>query len=126
MEELFKPVSIQKFSAAQKMEHKYHQTEEEVMLPPEYNSWKKVFKKEASERFPEHRPWDHAIELHEDFIPKRGKIYNLSPLQQTSLDQWIKEQLGKGYIHQSKSPQASPFFYVEKKDSKTLHPCQDY
>ena len=56
MEELFEPVSIQKFSAAQKMKHKYHQTEEEVMLPPEYNSWKKVFEKEASERFPEHHP----------------------------------------------------------------------
>ena len=93
------------------------------MLPPEYNSWKKVFEKEASERFPECHPWDHAIELHKDFIPKRGKIYNLSPLQQTSLDEWIKEQLGKGYICQSKSPQASPFFYVEKKDSKTLCPC---
>ena len=106
------------------MEHKYHQTEEEVVLPPEYNSWKKVFEKEASERFPEHCPWDHAIELREDFIPKRGKIYNLSPLQQTSLDKWIKEQLGKGYIHQSKSPQALPFFYVEKKDSKMLCPAK--
>ena len=108
------------------MEHKYHQTEEEVVLPPEYNSWKKVFEKEASERFPERCPWDHAIELHEDFIPKRGKIYNLSPLQQTLLDKWIKEQLGKGHIHQSKSPQASSFLYVEKKDSKMLRPCQDY
>ena len=96
------------------------------MLPPEYTKWKKVFEKKASERFPERRPWDHAIELKEDFKPKRGKIYNLSPLQQKSLDEWIKEQLGKGYIRRSKSPQAAPFFYVEKKDSKVLRPCQDY
>ena len=30
----------------------------EVMLPPEYTKWKKVFEKKASERFPERRPWD--------------------------------------------------------------------
>ena len=42
------------------------------------------------------------------------------------MDEWIKEQLGKGYIHQSKSPQAAPFFYVKKQDSKALCPCQDY
>jgi hypothetical protein len=31
------------------------------------------------------------------------------------LDEWMKEQLAKGYIRPSKSPQASPFFFVEKK-----------
>jgi hypothetical protein len=30
------------------------------------------------------------------------------------------------YIRPSKSPQASPFFFVEKKDAKKLRPCQDY
>ena len=57
------------------------------MLPPEYTTWKKVFEKEAYKRFPERHPWDHAIELKEEFTPKRGKIYNLSPLQQKSLDE---------------------------------------
>jgi hypothetical protein len=61
-----------------------------------------------------------------DFKPKKGKIYPLNPLQQNTLDEWIKEQLAKGYIRQSKSPQASPFFFVEKKDAKKLRPCQDY
>jgi hypothetical protein len=98
IEEMMDPINIRRFSPAQQMEHKYHRTEEEVMLPPEYTKWKKVFEKKASERFPERRPWDHAIELKEDFRPKRGKIYNLSPLQQKSLNEWIKEQLGKGYI----------------------------
>jgi hypothetical protein len=42
------------------------------------------------------------------------------------LDEWIKEQLAKGYIRPLKSPQASPFFFVEKKDAKKLRPCQDY
>jgi hypothetical protein len=41
------------------------------------------------------------------------------------MDAWIDEQLAKGYIRQSKSPQASPFFFVGKKDGD-LRPTQDY
>ena len=108
------------------MEHRYHQTEEVQTLPPEYEPWKDVFEKKASERFPESRSWDHQIELNEDFVPKRGRIYPFSPKQQSTLDGWIKEHLEKGYIRQSKSPQAAPFFFVEKKDKQHLRPCQDY
>ena len=74
----------------------------------------------AAEQFPSKCPWDHAIELKDDFKPKKGKIYLLNPLQQNTLDEWIKEQLAKGYIQPSKSPQALPFFFVEKKDAKKL------
>ena len=108
------------------MEHKYNAQQEESTLPTQYLPWKEVFKQQASERFPGKCPWDHAIELKEDFKPKKGKIYPLSPLQQNTLDEWIKEQLNKGYIRLLKLPQASPFFFVEKKDAKKLQPCQDY
>jgi len=50
----------------------------------------------------------------------------LSPKQQNALNKWIQEYLKKGYISRSKSPQASPFFFVEKKEAEKLHPCQDY
>ena len=59
-------------------------------------------------------------ELKDDFKPKKGKIYPFNPLQENMLDEWIKEQLAKGYICPSKSPQALPFFFVEKKDTKKL------
>jgi hypothetical protein len=42
-----------------------------------------------------------------------------------ALKKYIKDHLHKGYIHLSKSPIASPFFFVSKKDGK-LHPVQDY
>jgi len=119
-EDVYNQVTIAQYTPAQQMEHKYHQTEEVHTLPPEYSAWKDVFKKKASERFPESRSWDHQIELHEDFIPKRGKIYPLSPKQQNTLDKWIQEHLKKGYIRPSKSPQASPFFFVEKKEAQKL------
>src|SRR5258705_9908602 len=120
------PISIRKVTPAQQMEQNYRNKEEKMQLPREYVEWNKVFEKTASERFPERHTWDHAIELRKDFIAKKGKIYALSPMEQNSLDNWIKEQLAKGYIRQSKSPQSSPFFFVPKKESNALHPCQDY
>src|SRR6266576_3814410 len=120
-------LTIACYTPAQQMEHKYQSQKEKVhTLPPEYSAYKKVFEKKASERFPESRSWDHQIELREDFKPKRGKIYPLSPKQQNALDEWIEEYLKKGYISRSKSPQASPFFFVEKKEAGKLRPCQDY
>ena len=41
------------------------------------------------------------------------------------MDKFIDENLTKGYIQPSKSPMASPFFFVAKK-SGDLWPCQDY
>jgi len=51
-----------------------------------------------------------------DFKPKVFKKYNLSPIEQKELDKFIDENLEKGYIVQSQSPMASPFFFVSKKD----------
>ena len=45
--------------------------------------------------------------------------------EDAALDKFIDEQLLKGYIEPSKSPYASPFFFVKKKDGK-LRPVQDY
>jgi Reverse transcriptase (RNA-dependent DNA polymerase) len=47
------------------------------------------------------------------------KIYH-----STGTNSWTKN-LKKGYIQPSQSPQASPFFFVKKKDER-LWPCQDY
>ena len=53
------------------------------------------------------------------------KNYNLSLAEQLELDNFLKENLEKGYIRPSESPMASPFFFVSKKDGK-LQLCQDY
>ena len=94
-------------------------------IPKEYHRYLDVFDEVKAERFSESRPWDHKIELKEGFQPKSFKTYNLTPEEQKELDNWIKENLEKGYIRPSQSPMASPFFYVKKKDGK-LRPCQDY
>ena len=53
------------------------------------------------------------------------KIYPLNPMEQKQLDEFPKEQLDTGRIQPSKSPMASPFFFVKKKDG-ALQPVQDY
>jgi len=95
------------------------------MLPPELMDYRHVFDKTTVEHFPESRSWDHAIDLKDNFIPKDCKVYPLTVPEQAELDKFLIENLEKGYIWPSKSPMASPFFFINKKDGK-LRPCQDY
>jgi len=111
-----------------------HQTHDEKkkdvplkeQIPEEYHEFLDVFDKEKADRFPDERVWDHKIELKDGFVPKSFKNYNLTPVEQVELDKFLKENLEKGYIRPSKSPMASPFFFVSKKDAGKLRPCQDY
>ncbi|KAI5117186.1 hypothetical protein M0805_006079 [Coniferiporia weirii] len=95
------------------------------MIPSQYHNYLHIFQKKAAERFPIAQPYNHAIDLKPDFIPKDCKLYPLSPKEQLTLDQFLEENLCKGYIRPSKSPMASPFFFVGKKDNE-LRACQDY
>jgi hypothetical protein len=97
----------------------------EEQVPQEFHEFLDVFSEEKAARFPESRPWDHKIEMKDTFVPKSFKTYNLTPQEQIELDNFLKENLEKGYIRPSQSPMASPFFFVDKKDGK-LRPCQDY
>jgi hypothetical protein len=67
----------------------------EEMVPKRYHHYLSVFDEKEANRFPSSKPWDHAIDLKDDFTPKDCKIYPLSPVERTSLDTWITEQLEK-------------------------------
>ena len=45
--------------------------------------------------------------------------------EQQTLEAFLEEHQRKGYIRPSKSPYASPFFFIKKKDG-TMRPVQDY
>ena len=74
---------------------------------------------------PPRQDFNHAINLKESFVPKVAKIYPLNPQEEDTCKEFIEENLKTGRIRPLKSPQASPFFFVKKKDGK-LHPVQDY
>ena len=117
------------YTYSQQLAEKEYQKKEirpvEEIVPNQYHEYLHVFSKEASERLPEHGPYDHAIELVSDARMFHSKVYPLSPSEQTELDKFLNENLAKGYIQESKSPMSSPFFFVKKKDG-SLRPVQDY
>ncbi|SJL12748.1 uncharacterized protein ARMOST_16179 [Armillaria ostoyae] len=111
--------------AAQANEGKEKKTFEQMVLKS-YRDFEDLFTKENFDDLPVHKPWDYAIEL----VPNAKnmldcKVYPLNPIEQKELDKFLDENLASGHIKPSKSPMASPFFFVKKKDG-TLRPVQDY
>ena len=95
-------------------------------IPPEFHRYASVFSDTASRALPPHRDCNHAIDIKPDTTMKRNaSIYSLTPRETEALQEWIKDNLAKGYIRPSKFPWACSFFFVQKKDGK-LHPVQDY
>ena len=50
----------------------------EDMVPRRFHKWMKVFGKVESERMPVRKVWDHAIDLREEFVPSKARVYPLS------------------------------------------------
>ena len=71
------------------------------------------------------KAWDHAIDLREGFVLKKGKIYPLSRVEREEVQEFVKNQLRKGCIRLLKLPQMLPVFFVPKKDRKKRI-VQDY
>ena len=97
-----------------------------VEIPSQYQQFAQVFDEDASHRLPQHQPWDHTIDLKPNAPSSLNcKIYPLMVQEKEALRKWLDEELKKGYITKSKSPYASPFLFIKKKDGK-LRPVQDY
>ena len=65
---------------------------------------------------PVQKTWDHAIELKKGFTLKKEKVYSLSREEREEVQKFVEDQLRKGYIQPSKSPQTSLVHFVAKKD----------
>jgi len=65
---------------------------------------------------PTRKIWDHTIDLKEIFKLQKRRIYLLSKDERKEVQNFVNDQLRKGYIRLLKSPQISPVFFVGKKD----------
>ena len=74
------------------------ETEAKKLVPEKFHEWIKVFGKKQSERMPMRKLWDHAIEVKEGFVPRKGKVYPLSREEREEVREFVKKQLRKGYI----------------------------
>jgi len=86
------------------------------MVLKKFLKWRKVFGKVESERILTRKVWDHAIDLKEMFKSKKKRIYLLSKNKKEKVQNFINNQLRKGYIIPSKSSQTLPVFFIGKKD----------
>ena len=116
---------IAKLTTATELAAAVEKSKPKVTFPQEYEQFDLVFSKEATASLPPSWSYDHEINLNNNFVLKIGKLYPLTPDEQKATEDFIDEHLASGKIHPSNSPQASPFFFVKKKDGG-LRPCQDY
>uniref|UniRef100_A0A8C5PHN1 ribonuclease H n=1 Tax=Leptobrachium leishanense TaxID=445787 RepID=A0A8C5PHN1_9ANUR len=96
-----------------------------TVVPDCYQALKEVFSKARTEVLPPHRPYDCAIELLPGTMPPRGHVYPLSQKENDIMEEYIKENLERGFIRRSSSPAGAGFFFVSKKEGD-LRPCIDY
>ena len=88
-------------------------------IPTYYHHHAEVFNEEALFRFPPARKEDHAITLKPDTPSElKCKVYPQTAAEEEATRTFINKHLKKGYIVESNSPYASPFFFRKKKDGK--------
>jgi len=80
----------------EEMEIDHHKIE--GMVPSRFHRWMKVFRKVELERMPVRKVWDHAIDLREEFVPSKARVYPLSRNEREEVQNFVNEHLRKGYI----------------------------
>ena len=95
------------------------------MLPSEFHDLLEAFDPTKAEELPEHRPYDHKIELTGDPSIVRSRVYPLSYLKLQELKKYLEENLKKGFISPSNAPYSSPVLFAVKPNGG-LRFCVDY
>ena len=54
------------------------EAEAKKLVLKQFHRWIKVFSKKQLERMSIQKIWDHAINIKEGFVPRKGKVYLLS------------------------------------------------
>src|SRR3978361_121130 len=94
-------------------------------IPTEYHQFIHLFTDEKGACLPQHRDFDHAIDLIEGKTAPFGPIYSLSAHELGVLRESLDKLLAQGKIVPSKSPAGSPILFVPKPNGK-LRLCVDY
>src|SRR5580692_5729720 len=83
------------------------------LVPKQYHQSGKIFSKEASERFPDKRKWDHAIDLKPDALTYIDcKVYPLLLKEKEEQKEFLSMNLRLHRVKCSHSPYASGFFLI--------------
>jgi hypothetical protein len=94
-------------------------------VPIEFHESFLMFDEELSKGFPPRRPYAHTIPLKNDKEPPFGALYRMSQEELKALNEYIEDNLTKGFIQVSSSPAGAPVLYV-KKEEGSLRLCVNY
>jgi len=67
---------------------------------------------------PMRKIWDHAIDLKETFVPQKRRIYLLSKDEREEVQNFVEDQLRKGYIRPIKIPSNVTSIFCRQKKWK--------
>jgi hypothetical protein len=95
-------------------------------VPAKFRKWAYIMTKEAGQRLPERKPYDHAMNVNDGEMPLWGPCYTLSEKELEVLRNWLKKMLETGNIQRSKSPARSPILCVPKADGRGFRLGVDY
>ncbi len=90
-----------------------------------YEDYKDVFEKKNIDILLEHWPYDYIIDLEKDAQPHFGPIYKLSQYEFKAFQEYLSENLEKGFVQHPKSLVGAMILFVEKKGS-SFHMCMNY
>lgn len=79
-------------------------TDELDAIPPQYRKYRKLFQEELETGLPAHSQFDYHIPLKEGQHSKFHRIYTLNRVQEAVLEEYLEENLRKGYIRPLTSP----------------------
>ena len=92
----------------------------EEMVLRRFHKYLKVLEKKESERMLTRKIWNYTIDLREGFVLKKEKKYLLSRIEREEVQEFLRDQLRKGYIWLLKLLQTLLVFLVPKKDGIRL------
>jgi len=70
----------------------------EEMVLRRFHKYLKVLEKKESERMLTRKIWNYTIDLREGFVLKKEKKYLLSRIEREEVQEFLRDQLRKGYI----------------------------
>ena len=94
-------------------------------IPRVYQEYARVFDKVAANELPKHKPQDHIIDLAGTKTPLCRPLYNFLTNKLKALQDYISNNLARGFIQQSMLSARALILFVKKKDG-TLRLCIDY
>ena len=89
------------------------------------HNFEDIFQEELPSGLPPVREVDHEIITDDSVKPPHRPLYQLSPLELSSMKNYVQDLLNKGKIRPSKSTYGAPFFFV-KDNGKPLRAVVDY